>query len=419
MQPRTFEGARTAESLPEVGDRAVVLAIAPTPFFGDYGCHVRILEEVRALKRRGVQTAVATYPFGRDLEEVRVHRATRFPGQKRIAPGSSRQKFALDASLALRALRAAAIERPVLVHGHLHEGALIGWLVAHTFRVPLIFDFQGSLTSEMIDHNFLAPASRAYRGFRKLEEWIVRRPDAIVTSTRSGAGLLLRDFGRSANVSVVPDAVDTGRFRPAWEIVGGDGHMARVEGLRSTLGIPRGRTIVVYLGLLAEYQGVTHLLKAAQLLANRGVPAHFLIMGFPGQDSYERTADALGLRDSVTFTGAVPYDRAHEYLALGDIAVSPKISETEGNGKILNYIAMGLPTVAFDTQASKEILGDLGVYARTGDWEDLADQIQGLIEDPDERVARGHQLREKAVTCHSWDQSVQALLEVYERAGAI
>ena len=319
----------------------------------------------------------------------------------------------------MRALRAAAVERPVLVHGHLHEGALIGWVVARTFRIPLIFDFQGSLTSEMIDHHFLAPASQAYRAFRKAEEWIVRRPDAIVTSTRAGADLLQRDFAPSVDVSVVPDAVDTTRFRPRWEIAEEDGYLARIDGLRASLGIPADRKVVVYLGLLAEYQGVTHLLKAAQLLVKRGLNVHFLIMGFPGEDSYGRTADSLGLKGHVTFTGAVPYERAHEHLALGDIAVSPKISETEGNGKILDYIAMGLPTVTFATRASQEILGDLGVYARTGDWEELAQRIQDLAEDPRGAEARGRALREKAVNCHSWDLSAETLLQTYENVGAI
>ncbi len=40
------EGGADTGSNPPI--RAQVLAIAPTPFFGDYGCHVRILEEARA-----------------------------------------------------------------------------------------------------------------------------------------------------------------------------------------------------------------------------------------------------------------------------------------------------------------------------------------------------------------------------------
>ncbi len=58
----------------------------------------------------------------------------------------------------------------------------------------------------------------------------------------------------------------------------------------------------------------------------------------------------------VAFTGKIPYDRAPEYLAFGDVAVAPKLSATEGSGKILNYMAMGLPVVAYDTPVSREYL---------------------------------------------------------------
>jgi len=304
-----------------------VLAIAPTAFFGDYGCHVRIVEEVSALARRGVHTSIATYPFGRDLEGLRIERAPRLLGKRRIDPGSSFRKFPMDAALTALALRVAVREHPDLIHGHLHEGALIGWAVARPRNVPLVFDFQGSLTSEMLDHGFLVRGGLSYPTFRALEGWIVKRADAIVTSTRHGADVLIREFGCPTDrIALVPDAVDVHRFRPLFELAGEDGHVTRAADLRKQLGIPPDRRVVGYLGLLAEYQGITHLLRAAQLLVQRGGNAHFLIMGFPGEARYLRMAKELGLGGRVTFTGAVQYEDAPRYLALVDVAVSAKLS---------------------------------------------------------------------------------------------
>src|SRR4051812_33236130 len=107
-----------------------VLAIAPTSFFSDYGCHVRIVEEVCALRSRGVSTTVVTYPFGRDIPGVAIRRARRLGGPRQVQPGSSMRKFSMDAALAACALQAARERRPHLIHGHLHEGALLGWALA-------------------------------------------------------------------------------------------------------------------------------------------------------------------------------------------------------------------------------------------------------------------------------------------------
>ena len=76
---------------------------------------------------------------------------------------------------------------------------------------------------------------------------------------------------------------------------------------------------------------------------------------------------------------------------------------------------MGLPTVAFNTAVSREILGDLGVYAPSGDWTALALEIEALIRDPSAAAERGRTLRAHAVAEHNWEASVEPLLDVYGR----
>src|SRR6185312_15964810 len=67
-----------------------ILTLAPTPFFGDYGCHVRILEEMRALREAGHRPLLATYPYGRSLPELPIRRPPRPPGRWHARPGTSR-----------------------------------------------------------------------------------------------------------------------------------------------------------------------------------------------------------------------------------------------------------------------------------------------------------------------------------------
>src|SRR5262245_27265467 len=82
-----------------------VLKIAPTPFFSDYGCHVRIYEETQALQRRGHKVAVVTYPSGGDVAGVRIKRGAGPRSDRAIRVGSSRSKPLLDVLLLARALQ--------------------------------------------------------------------------------------------------------------------------------------------------------------------------------------------------------------------------------------------------------------------------------------------------------------------------
>lgn len=388
-----------------------VLMVAPTTFFADYGCHVRILEELLALQALGCKSRLCTYAGGRGWPGVTIRRARKLPLHGPPQPGSSRRKFYLDAFLGWRAARELLRQRPDVVHGHLHEGALLGLAVGRLRGVPLVFDFQGSLTAEMIDHGFLRRDSRLYRPWRWIESAINRWADAIITSSRHGADVLVRQFGVPASrITVVVDGVNTERFRPPTPAEAPE--LAR---LRVQLGIPPDRQVVVYLGLLAEYQGISHLLRAAQILLRRRPDTHFLIMGYPGEVRYRAMAHELGIADHTSFPGRVAYELAPLHLALGDVAVSAKLSETEANGKLLNYMAMALPTVAFDTSVSREILGDLGLFAPVGDVEALAGRLEEVLADEAAARALGQRLRERAISHFSWRESARAILGVYDR----
>jgi len=141
-------------------------------------------------------------------------------------------------------------------------------------------------------------------------------------------------------------------------------------------------------------------------------------MGYPDVTSYLAMAETLGVRDHVTLPGRIMYRDLHAYLALGDIAVAPKMSETEGAGKITNYLAMGLPVVAFDTPVSHEILGNVGRYARYGDVASLADEILALLGDRREMEILSAAGRAKAISEHSWELGALQIQAIYERARA-
>jgi glycosyltransferase involved in cell wall biosynthesis len=400
-----------ARSAPEAGRKNgfTILMVAPTSFFNDYGGHIRILEETLALQALGHRVTIVTYHKGNEIAGLDIRRTARLPYHADYEVGSSRHKLAFDAYLLPAAIRVGLGLRPDIVHGHMHEGALIGAAVARLLGAPLVFDFQGGLTAEMVDHDFITPGSRVYRLLRWLERRVCHMPQAILTSSLQAQELLIEQFAVAAPlIHPLPDCVDTTRFHPA--VLPAE---TRRE-LRRHLGIPDERPVVAYLGLLASYQGTAHLVEAAARLKAAGRDVHFLVMGYPNVQRYRALAEASGVGDRMLFTGRVPYDAAPAYLALGDIAVSPKMSLTEGSGKVLNYMAMALPVVAYDSPVHREYLGELGVFAPSGDVAGLVQAITGLVDDPAIARRLGAQLRQRARDQYSWSRAARDITALYQ-----
>ena len=392
-----------------------ILMIAPTSFFADYGCHVRILEETRILQEWGHEVTIVTYHNGKAVPGLDIRRTLPIPWRRDYEVGSSRHKIAFDLLLALKTLelllRALFTGKQYdVLHAHLHEGALIAQILAKLFRIPVVFDFQGSLTEEMIDHKFLRRESLFYRPLRRLEEWIDRSSSVIFTSSTEARQILLERFGCTVEqVRALPDCVHTETFRPATMH-----DPAALQRLRQQLAIPAGTKVIVYLGLLARYQGTDLLLEAIQRILIQRSDVYLLLMGFPGVDIYQHQATALGILDHVRLTGRIPYAEAPLYLAVGDVAVAPKLSVTESAGKLLNYMGVGLPTVAFDTPVAREYLGNAGLLAQRGDVESLAAQLLVALDSPQ----LGEALRQRAIQHFAWAKAGQQIVDAYRELTA-
>lgn len=387
-----------------------VLMIAPTSFFADYGCHVRILEEARILQQLGQQVTIATYHNGRDLPGLDIRRTLPIPWRQHYEVGSSRHKIAFDALLGAKTLQLLLSNRYDVIHAHLHEGALIGQVLGGMARIPVLFDFQGSLTEEMIDHRFLSRESKLYPPLRRLERHIDRSSPVIFTSSANAREVLLKQFDCAPDqIRALPDCVNTREFRPATEFA--DEELAA---LRRRWAIPAEARLIVYLGLLAEYQGTTHLLQVMQQMRELRPDVYLLLMGFPGVDFYQAKAAELGVSDRVIFTGRVPYEEAPQHIALGQIAVAPKLSLTESAGKLLNYMAAALPTVAYDTQVAREYLGPAGRFAERGSVQSLLEHLLDLLDHPVPAHAAGERLRRRAIEQFEWQRAGVQIVDAYQ-----
>jgi glycosyltransferase involved in cell wall biosynthesis len=386
-------------------DHLKVLHIGPTPFFSDRGCHIRIRGLAAALQRRGVESWLCTYGLGRDVPEVETERIAQIPGYRRVDAGPSVFKYLADVMLLFKVCGSILRRRPDVLHGHLHEGALIGQ-AARTLlfwrRLPLIFDMQGSLTGELEQYGYLRfPPVRWI--FHSVEWLIDRLPDRIAGSSAGSLAIAHERFGiPRERLALVPDGSDI-EEPDAEELL----H------LREELALPSKRTIVAFTGSLLAVKGVDALHAVIAACAARDLPVHFLIVGYPVEGTRRFLCDH-GLEPFCSLTGRVRYEQIGRYLALADVAIEPKAAASgEASGKLLNYMAAGLPVACFDTENNREMLGESGCYASVGDAEALVEAVAELVRDPQRAEQMGATARARVIAEYSWDASASTLLDLY------
>lgn len=373
-----------------------IMMIAPTPFFADRGSHVRILEEANALKNSGNEILIVTYGLGRDVKGMNIKRTFRFPWYKKVSAGPSWHKIYVDIFLFFTALRKAISFKPDIIHGHLHEGCLISWLVGKLTRKPFVFDYQGSLTAEMGNHKFIKPKSMIYRLFYRIEQFINRLPKNIITSSSMGKDELVKNFDISLErVIVIQDGV-------------GEVNIADDKlDIRRKYNIPVKSKIAVYVGVLTDYQGTDLMLESIAENNDKLRDICFLLFGYP-EELYKDKAQKLGL-ENVIFPGMLKYEEIYNYLAQADFAVAPKISKTEANGKVYNYMAVKLPVVLFDSAINREIIGEKGVFARHGDKNDFALKVIDLAKSGHTKI--DYDLKDDIF----WSSRIGVLEDIYRK----
>ena len=141
---------------------------------------------------------------------------------------------------------------------------------------------------------------------------------------------------------------------------------------------------VVCVGRLVSAKGQYVLLQACDELRRRGVRLHATFLGDgPERPALEAAAAQLGLKEMVTFAGAVGQDLVHSHLNGADIMVLPSFAE--GLPVVLmEAMAKEVPCISTRIMGIPELIEDgvNGFLAPASDWHTLADKMELLLGNP-------------------------------------
>ncbi len=189
------------------------------------------------------------------------------------------------------------------------------------------------------------PSNPIKRWVRRIRfRGICRHIDCMIASS-SAARDVLRQIGVRNRIEVIPNGVDLKRFRPA------DDEQER-SALRTSLGIPPGARVIVFVGTINPLKGVDLLLEAWVFLARRFPEAHLYLVGMrhdlnmPQLRDFKEKLEALVAASQaahrVHFLGYI--GNVEDYLRAADIMAFPSRTEGMGNA-VLEAMACGVATV--------------------------------------------------------------------------
>lgn len=382
-----------------------ILHIAPTPFFSDRGCHIRIAGVVKSLEELGYDNIVSTYHHGRDVDGIETKRIAPIRAYTQIEAGPSKHKLLADWRLLWLVVREMRRTKPDALHAHLHEGLMIG-LVAKVLSfwryTPLVGDMQGSLFGELEAHGTFNKRPWLKMPVHAIEYVLLRSARVITCSSTHSREKFIANFKlRADKVFLVQDGAYAAEPLDA----------ERITVLKKTNEVPDDKIIAIYTGALLDAKGLD-MLKDVILRSKAAGNLHFLIIGYPTENLTPFLVE-YGLMDICTLTGQVPFEYLKNYLNMADIAIDAKASEAgEGSGKMLNYLACGLPVIAFDTKNNRDFLPEgTQLAASSGD---MAEQLQLWAQDPGLRVRIGANNLRHFTNEYSWQQTVRQLCGIYD-----
>lgn len=185
----------------------------------------------------------------------------------------------------------------------------------------------------------------------------------------------------------------------------------------------RSKNIIVYTGVIGFQDGLDCLCRILRRLRYDLGRADFCCVVVGDGDalsSIKALAHDFCLQDNVWFTGWVDdSDLYFRYLNTADICISPEPSNEYNNVstfvKIMEYMVVGKPIVAFDLAESRRSASDAAIYVARGDESEFAAQLARLMDDPVLRSKIGSRGQDRIRRELAWEYSVPKLLEAYNR----
>lgn len=284
----------------------------------------------------------------------------------------------------------------------------------HQFK--LLYEVNGLPSIEMKYHYAALVETAVSDKLKEQEMATLHAADAIITPSQVTAAYIASLRIPPKKITVIPNGFDEERFKVKTPV----GQSVETAVTASPAALP----LILYVGTLADWQGLDVLLHALALVVTQQ-PCQLRIVGQGRKRQRKmlaKQARKLGIDAYVTLETAVPHAHIPTIIAQADICVAP-LGYNDRNVvqgccpiKILEYMACGKPIIAANLPVVRELVcPDMEALLFTpDDPAALAQAILTLLTEQSLAQTLGQNAAHRAWREFTWSLAQSRLISVYQ-----
>ena len=267
----------------------------------------------------------------------------------------------------------ASQRRPMILHTTTgFPNAVVVSRAAQEAGLPWIYEMRGEIEKTWLSAPTKSGEPRSeesehYRHWRRKELEAAKRAAGVVVLSEIARDDLIARGVEPEKILVAPNAVEESVF--SYEL--------SADTAKRRVGVDPEKTTIGSVTSVVQYEGLETLIRALPLLPST---YQALIVG-DGEDlnRLKQVAKDLDVLSRVRFAGRQPQDQALQWYRALDVFVVPRkdlpVCRTVTPIKPLPALALGIPVVASDLPALREVTGGHATYFPADNPVELADAI--------------------------------------------
>lgn len=310
-------------------------------------------------------------------------------------------KSFLDVRVLIKLVRQLRVLRPNILHCHLVRANLYGRIAARLAGVPIVINTHHGIDEYSVSTRW---SDRIVRGVERFTDRWVTCHVGVSEDMRRAA---IRHHGISPDrIVAIPNGVDLPLYERQRE---------ERAAIRRELGLDPNAIVVGSVGSFNVTKNFQLLVRVARSIVDHHAGVQFIIVGDGDQQQEVKAmVNDLGLARSVLLPGF----RADIPRILSALDIFALTSRSEGFClAVAEAMASGLPCVAFDVGALRELVvdGQTGVLVAAYDAVGFGAALSSLIAAPGLRASLGHAAQMRASELFSVELMVKRYGALYDR----